>query len=188
MYPEYAEINGRQYKLDTDFNTALKCFEIIDDKSITDYERALAIIYLLFDFVPTKNLDLFLDKARIFLQCGIENVESNCQPDMDFVQDRKYISASFMSDYHIDLSKEKLHFWQFVEYLEGLTENSALFRLRNLRNFDLSEIKDDKERSKYAEMQKKVELKKKKVLLNDNQSKSIASFCEAMGIRKENES
>lgn len=181
MYPEYAEIKGKKYKIDTDFNTALKCFEVIDDENITDYERSLAVVYLLFDFIPTKNFNLFLKKAKFFLQCGKTSEEQHeTKKDMDFIQDKKYINSSFMSDYHLDLSKENLHFWQFIEYLEGLTENSSISRVRNLRNFDLSEIKDDKERNRIAEAQKNVALKKKTVKLTENQKKSINEFYKAM--------
>lgn len=71
MYPEYTEINGKKYKIDTDFKTALKCFDVINDKSIDDDERARAVIYLLFDFIPNDDLiPVFLEKATIFLQCG----------------------------------------------------------------------------------------------------------------------
>lgn len=162
MYPEYAEINGKEYKIDTDFNTALRCFEIIDDKTINDYERALAIIYLLFDFVPENDEDIkiFLEKAKTFLQCGKDiKTQRSQKKDMDFEQDRGLINSSFMSDYHIDLSKEKLHFWQFIELIEGLTENSALNRVRELRNYDLSEIKDAKQKDKIKKAQKDVALK-----------------------------
>lgn len=162
MYPEYAKINSKEYKIDTDFNTALRCFEIIDDESITDSERAYAIVYLLFDIIPDKNIDLFLDKAIFFLQCG-ESLEEqqNREKDMDFIQDRKYINASFMSDYHIDLSKEYLHFWQYVELIQGLTENSVLNRVRNIRTYDVSTIKDDKTRNEIIKNQEELALKQK---------------------------
>lgn len=161
-YPEYAEIDGKEYKIDTDFNTALKCFEVLEDEEITDYERALAIVYLLFDFLPEDEI-LFiklLEKAKIFLQCGKTLEEqSSVKKDMDFNQDRSYIMSSFMSDYDLDISKEKLHFWQFIELLEGLTEHTILNRIRDLRNYDLSEEKDFKRRAKIQEAQEKVKLK-----------------------------
>ena len=50
VYPEYAEIDGKQYKLNTDFKVALKCFEVIEDDLICDEERSLAIIYLLWAY------------------------------------------------------------------------------------------------------------------------------------------
>ena len=31
MYPEYATIDGKEYKINTDFNVALRCFEVIED-------------------------------------------------------------------------------------------------------------------------------------------------------------
>ena len=46
--PEYALVNDRKYKINTDFKIALRCEEISQNKDISDTERALAIIYLLF--------------------------------------------------------------------------------------------------------------------------------------------
>ncbi len=159
-YPEYANIDGKRYKLKTDFKVGLKCFSVINDKSICDEERSLAIIYLLFGFIPEENLlNDFLEKARFFLQCGeINEDQSEKKPDMDFEFDRKYINSSFMSDYGIDLSKTDMHFWQFCELIAGLTEQSSLSRIRELRNYDLSDIKDPKARSKIAKAQAEVAL------------------------------
>lgn len=184
MYPEYAEINGKEYKIDTDFKTALKCFEIVDNDEITDYERAMAIVYLLFDFIPkNKDLNLFLNKAKIFLECGREEKnKSKKEKDMDFIQDRSLINASFMSTYHIDLSKENLHFWQFIEYLEGLTEDSVLNKVREIRNYDLSEIKDPKERKKMKEAKEQVALKKKAKKMTKEQEKSKNDFMKQLGL------
>jgi len=186
MYPEYANIKGKEYKIDTDFSTALKCFEIVEDNTITDYERALAIVYLIFDFIPTKDLDLFLEKAIAYLQCGKTYEEQNQNnKDMDFIQDKKYINSSFMSDYHIDLSKTKIHFWQFIDLLEGLTENSSLSRIRELRNYDTKQIKDNKEKKKIEEAQRQVALKnKRREKLTEEQEKSVNAFYELTGIKR----
>lgn len=162
-YPEYAEVDGKEYKIDTDFKIALKCFEIIDDNTIDEYEQVCAIVYLLFDFIPEdENLIIKLfEKAKFFLQCGKDDEEQKAnKKDMDFSQDYGLIVSSFMSDYKIDLSKEKLHFWQFIDLLQGLTENSSLSRIRELRNYDLSEEKDLKRKKQIKEAQRKVALKK----------------------------
>ena len=159
-YPEYANIDGERYKINTDFRVALRCFEVVDDATICDEERALAVIYLLFGFIPeAEKLGAFLDKARLFLQCG-ETTEQQAEKkaNMSLTHDRGYINASFMSDYRIDLNTAQLHFWQFVELIQGLTENSALSRLRELRDYDLSTIKDAKSRSKIAKAQAQVAL------------------------------
>lgn len=186
MYPEYAEIRGKKYKIDTDFNTAFQCFEILEDDNIRDEERALAVIYLLFDFIPNKDLDLFMEKAAIYLQCGKSKEEHNQnKKDMDFNQDKGYIVSSFMSDYHIDLSKEKIHFWQFIDYLEGLTENSSLNRIRAIRNYDVKKIKDSKEREQMIKAQKQVALKnnRKPKKYSEEEMKNIESFIKQTGIK-----
>jgi hypothetical protein len=90
-----------------------------------------------------------------------------------------------MSDYHIDLSKEDLHFWQFVELIEGLTEQSSLNRIRDLRNYDLSQIKDQKERAKIEKAQRQVALKTKhSYILSEKQMDNINKFYEQTGIKR----
>lgn len=159
MYPEYANINGQRYKLNTDYRVGLRCFEVTEDTTICDEERALAVIYLLFGFIPEADLQPFLDKAALFLQCGKTRDEHEEQKkDMDFEHDRAYISASFMSDYKIDLNAVKMHWWQFCELIQGLTEHSVLSRVREIRNYNLAEIKDNKSRMKMARAQEAVAL------------------------------
>ncbi|MGN0533288.1 MAG: Gp15 family bacteriophage protein [Eubacterium sp.] len=174
MYPEYAIIDGKEYVINTDFNVALKCFEVIEDEEISDTERALAVIFLLFGFIPENNLDEFLEKATLYLQCGEKsNDSSRSERDMDLTADRCYINASFMSDYKIDLSKEKMHYWMFIDLLKGLTENSILSRVREIRNYDLSDIKDAKTRNKILKSQEAVALPKK---LTKEEQEAIDNF------------
>lgn len=159
MYPEYAEIKGKKYKIDTSYQTALRCFEINDDPDISDTERALAIVFLLFGFIPDENIDIFLEKAIIYLECNEKvNEEELLKKDMDYKKDWKYIVASFMSDYGIDLSKENLHFWQFYTLIQGLTPKSILNRVRDIRNYDLSTIKDEKFKEKIIKAQQQLSL------------------------------
>ena len=74
-YPEYAEINNKKYKINTDFRIAIECQNIATDENISDYERALAIICKLFgddgidDF---NNYDKLLEIATKYLSCGKE--------------------------------------------------------------------------------------------------------------------
>ena len=176
--PEYVEVNGKQYKIDTDFRTAIECQEIATDETIGDFERALAIIYTLFGDEGINTPDHYeklLELAQKYLLCGKEmDNDSIEKPDMDFVEDMDYIEASFMSDYHIDLPNETMHWWKFNNLMNGLSNSEmgnccVLNRIRNLRTFDVSEIKDKKERDKILKAKKQVELKKYK---NRNKKKA----------------
>ena len=46
-YPEYADIDGKKYKINTDYRIAIRCNEI-SMQDIDDLEKVMAIIYLLF--------------------------------------------------------------------------------------------------------------------------------------------
>lgn len=193
-YPKYAEVNGKKYKINTSFRTAIECQEIAYDESIGDFERALAVIYKLFGDEGLKdihNQEGLMDVALKFLSCGKEIEETNEEPDMDFVQDMDYIEASFMSDFGMDLSKEEIHWWKFFNLMNGLSNSEmgnccVLNRIRNLRNFDTKDIKDPKELEKIKKAKKQVALKKrsKGAQLTSQQKDNIDKFYEEFGIER----
>jgi len=193
MYPEYVKVGDKKYKINTSYKTALQCNAIAEDENINDIERALAIIYKLFGeeaLEDIENREMLLEKAKKYLSCGVDNIETSNEPrDMDFIQDMPYIKASFMSDYHIDLNKTDMHFWEFYELMNGLSNSDmgnccVLNRVRNLRTFNLSEIKDPKEREKIRKAKKAVELKKNKKKASKTQEQSAREFY-AEFLRKE---
>lgn len=193
MYPEYVKVRDKKYKINTSYKTAIKCNAIAEDNNINDIERALAIIYKLFGeeaLEDVENREMLLEKAKKYLSCGVENIESSNEPrDMDFIQDMPYIKASFMSDYHIDLNKTDMHFWEFYELINGLSNSEignccVLNRVRNLRTFNLAEIKDPREREKIRKAKKAVELKKNRKKATQTQEQSAREFY-AQFLRKE---
>lgn len=157
-YPQYVKIRGEKVKIKTDYRTALRCFDVINNEDISDCERSLAVIFILYGYIPEDELlSDYLNMAQKFLQCG-ESIETQQEKtaDMDFNFDRKYINASFMSDYHIDLEQsENMHFWQYCELIQGLTDGSILSRVRYIRNCD---IKDYAQKDRAAVIKAKEEL------------------------------
>ena len=192
MYPEYVEVKGKRYKINTDFRVAIECNRIAEDTTIGDLERSLAIIYTLFgeEGINTpEHYERLLELARMYLLCGKEyDTEANEKPDMDFIEDYSYISTSFMSDYHMDLDNMEMHWWKFMDLMNGLSNSElgnccVLNRIRNLRNFDLKDIKDVKEKEKIRKAQKQVALKKyqkPKKEATDEQLKSAMEFYKAL--------
>lgn len=195
--PEYVEINNKRYKINTDFRIAIKCNELTMDDSIGDLERTLAIIYMLFGDEgikdATKDDEIFsnlANKAIKYLSCGKEIKETDNNIDMDFTEDMDYIEASFMSDYQIDLTDKEMHWWKFYNLVCGLSNSELgncciLNRIRNLRNFDLSQIKDPKEKSKIIKAKEQFALKKKQkeqeIKLTKEQEQSVDDFYKALG-------
>lgn len=194
-YPEYVKIDDKKYKINTDFRIAIQCQDIATDETISDYERALAIVYKLFgdEGINTpQHYEKLLELAIKYLSCGKEfDMKGNEEPDMDFTQDMDYIEASFMSDYNIDLTNMEMHWWKFYNLINGLSNSEmgnccVLNRVRNLRTYDTKDIKDPKELEKIKKAKEQVALKKKNItkMLTSEQQKNIDNFYKMTGIER----
>lgn len=191
-YPEYAEVNGRLYKINTNFKVAIECNEVARDNTIGNFERALAIIYLLFEngLDNPEDYEELLEKAKKFLSCGKE-LEASGEPDMDYVEDYDYIWTSMYSDYNgLDIDKEDIHWWKFNKLMNGLSNSEmgnccVLNRIRNLRNYDTKDIKDSKQRQKIEKAKQQVALKrnKRENNLTQEQEESMRKLDEILGLR-----
>ena len=194
--PEYVKIGDKKYKINTDFRVAIECNNIAQDDTIGDTERPLAIIYKLFGDEGLDNpqdWEKLLELGIKYLSLGKDtnNVDNDAEIDMDFNEDMDYIEASFMSDYNIDLANTEMHWYKFYNLINGLSNSEmgnccVLNRVRNLRTFDLSQIKDSKEREKLAKAKEMVALKsiKKEVELTKEQEESMRKLDEIIGFKK----
>lgn len=164
--PEFAKVNNKKYKINTDFRVAIKCNEISLDKSINSYEKTLAIIYLLYGeegLNDSDNYEQLLNLAYKYLNCGVEKADNEEpeEPDMDFVQDQKLIESSFKYDYGYNPYQLKyLHWWDFYNDVCNLSNSEfgtccVLSRVRTLRTYDTSQIKDIDTREKIEKAKRK---------------------------------
>lgn len=182
------------YIADTDFRTAIKCNQIAEDESISKYERPLAILYTVFGKEGLKNSEHYqtlLDWYTKYLKCGKENTTGNEKQDMDYVEDKGLIESSFKYDYQYNPYNMDFLSWQeFFNDLNNLSNSEfgnccVLNRVRNLRNFDVRTIKDEKERQKIIKAKQQVALKKNKVKkqVTEKQKESARKFIEALGLK-----
>lgn len=181
MKPEFAKIGDIKYKINTDFRVALECDKIARDETIGEYEKVLAVIYKLFGdkgLTDRHNHEKLLELGLKYLTRGNEEDNSNEEPDMDFNQDKGDIKSSFFSVYGIPdvFNTDYMHFYDFQDYLNGLTEDCALNQTRYIRNYDISDIKDHKEKEKWIKLKKSRELKKVKPKLTVEQQAIIDKY------------
>lgn len=156
-YPELITVDNKDYEINADFRYALACFKCINDPEISDTERGYGVIGILYKEEPP-NLQEALHMAVKYLQCGKEPQPEDHQPDMSFDYDENYIKSSFMSDYRIDLDDTHMHWWKFCNLLQGLTDDCILNRVRDIRNYDISSVKDVKSREKVIRAKRNVAL------------------------------
>jgi hypothetical protein len=80
-----------------------------------------------------------------------------------------------------------MHWWKFYNLMNGLSNSEmwnccVLNRVRNLRTYDTSQIKDVKERQKIEKAKEQVALKKKAKVLSKEQEESVLRFNKLAGI------
>lgn len=195
-YPEYVRIEGKEYKINTDFRVAIECNQVCES-DVNQFERALAVIYLLFGEEAMNDCEnnpalyeKFMKAAMKYLLCGKEKEKNPEKPDMDFVEDEGYIRSSFQYDYKYDPYEMKyVHWFKYMNDLNNLSNSEmgdccVLNRVRNLRNIKLNEIKDSKEREKIRKSQERFALKKykKEYNLTEEQEKSMEELNKIIGL------
>ena len=198
--PEYVRIDDKKYKINTDFRVAIECNRIARDKTIEDYERALAVIYKLFgeDGLNCKEQGKLLELGLRYLKLNRETLEDNSKQEfeLDFDKCKGLIKSSFKYDYQYDpYELEYLHWYDFYNDLENLSTSEfgtccSLNRVISILNQDVSEIKDNKSRQAVIDAKK---LLKQKYCIDEQpkitkeQENNAIEFYKALGIdlRKE---
>ena len=123
MYPEYAEINGKEYKLDTSWKNALECFEIIRN---ADGIPVLAHPHSM--LMDDKTLfEQIFEMKKAGLQ-GIEAYHSNVPKRLSeklvtlAMEEKLYLTGG--SDYHGIIAKPD------IELFSGMNNNIKIKKLR----------------------------------------------------------
>lgn len=161
MYPTKMEANGHVYNINTDYRVALACFKALEDTEITNLERFYAIETLLLGSdVLEEDEEILQKKIAIYLRCGKEeNIEEE-EKDFDYLQDEVNTRTSIRQCYHINLNEVSyMHWYEYNELISGLTEETLISKIRDLRSYDLSEEKDEKRRNEIIKAQERVALK-----------------------------
>lgn len=195
--PQYVKVDDKLYKINTDFRIALECNNIAEDKTIGEYERALAIIYKLFgeDGLDCENQNKLLELAMKYLLLGNDKKELKNENkekyELDFNKCIGLIKASFKFDYKYDpYELEYLHWYDFYNDLASLSTSEfgnccILNRVTSILNQEPKEIKDNKQRQKLIEAQKLLSqkyCKQEEVKMTKEQEESAKAFYKSLGI------
>lgn len=172
MYPTKMEANGHIYPINTDYRVALACFKALDDDEITDLERFYAVETLLLGSDVLEEDEMILkDKIALYLKCEREDETSDNEIDFDYLQDENRVKISIRQCYNnLDIDKmEYLHWYEYNELIEGLTEDSLIDRVRQIRTLDINQIDDAKKRKKALIIKQRLSLNKKVKMTNEQQ-------------------
>ncbi|ADY54714.1 putative protein GP15 [Syntrophobotulus glycolicus DSM 8271] len=136
--PTAVEIDGAVYELDTDFRSCLNIILAFEDQELTDYEKQIVLLQLLYREIP-ENAKEACRLGVKFLDCGEEQGEGGSHGDgagrlYSFNQDAKYIYSAIKQSHGVDLETvDYLHWWKFCYMFLDLREDCFFHRLIHLR-------------------------------------------------------
>lgn len=167
--PSVVTIAGRQMPINTYYRAGIALERFLNHPEMQDDEKLERILRLYYG----PDVFLTLDGARVleealegimwFYRCGVDspvvgNTNSNSareEPPFSYEYDAPYIYAAFMQAYKIDLTKEKLHWWQFRALFIGLPEDVQFCKIMGYRAMEIPP-KMSKERKEFYRRMKKI--------------------------------
>ena len=169
---EEVEIDGKSYKINTDYRVWIEIERLLFDENIDDEKRFARILVLAYPVLPPRPYAA-AERIMWFYSGGEINGED---PDgqktqaFDLEEDFDYIWAAFLGEFGIDLLKENLHWWKFRVLIGAISDRSLFSKIVGYRTVDTSGIKDKEQRKFFEKMKKKFALKSKtESSLNDEE-------------------
>lgn len=127
--PDTIEVDGRDYRLDTDFRTWLEASRSIEEDGVFPFS-------VFADEVPEG--DSWVEPATEFLLSRNETPrgKGGTERVLDYLSDGDYIVAAFQQVYGIDLTSiEGLHWHRFLALLRGLPQECKLSEIIGYRSW-----------------------------------------------------
>ncbi len=142
----------------TDYRIGVQIQLCVSDPELTDAEKTAAALSLLYgNGLP--DLQTALDGLSWFMSCGAPapaGEDSGEPPVYSFELDAGRIVSAFRKVYGIDLSRLRLHWFEFVPLLGDLS-GTAFASVIDIRTTDVSEV-DKKRRTEFLRMKKRFTL------------------------------
>lgn len=152
-----------EYPIAWDFRAGIKLELLLDDPDVSDADKKSSALKLFYgvarweeaqikqnpvpylNFIDhvqeaiTQLLEFYIGPEKSGVQGG-SGGKGQQERIYSFNDDASRIYASFFQQYHIDLSKVKLHWWKFKALFEGLSEETSMRKVMDIRSLSDSEI------------------------------------------------
>ncbi|MEZ3506308.1 MAG: bacteriophage Gp15 family protein [Lachnospiraceae bacterium] len=162
-------VTGKEIPINTDYRTGILFEQALSDLEMPDDEKLDTVLRLYYGDVIFPLLDSMdtvkeaLDNIMWFYRCGAdiparsESEEETSGKDLPFSyeHDAGYIYAAFLETYKIDLTKNRLHWWQFRALFLGLPETTLFCKIMAYRTMEIP-AKMPKERKEFYRRMKRI--------------------------------
>lgn len=129
-------VNGKHYRLNLDFRNVLRMMEILDNDNLMPEAREYLALKCLMKRPRNVKPVLTAVKALLFPQ---DRPKTTGPKVTSFEHDAGLIRAAFRQVYNIDISRSKLHWFEFIELLQNLPEGNRYTEIVSIRARPLPE-------------------------------------------------
>lgn len=163
--PSFATVNGREYKIATDYRDILEIIGCITNEESTDFERlyiAMGLFYDDFDSLPESDYQEAYEQMCRFISCEEDDTGRPCVKLIDWEQDERMIASEINKVAGCEVrAVPYLHWWTFIGYFNSIGEGQ-LSTVVSIRNKLKRGKKLEKwERDYYNENRRTVDLRRK---------------------------
>lgn len=153
-YPDRVEVDGKEYLLDLAYDNVLRAIDVweMDEMTRSDRTEVMCALLLANPYVdiPSGFSERMTLLNAIFGM--FPKGDKTQEKFIDFHQDAAMIRTAFFR-IGVDLLKDRIHFFQFMELLADLPKDTALMRTIDIRTRPLPKATKDN-REQIAELQK----------------------------------
>lgn len=172
---------GKEYTIDLAFDNVLDVFDVLNDKTLRDYEKAeICLILLLGDqtFDKTITIDLWNYIYESFIKIESKQPieydrkgnpmpvrDEDNESFIDLDKDAGYIFSSFQQAYNMNLFQQqgKLHWHEFQSLLNGLPSDTIMQRIIQIRMWEPSKGESSEYKQSMKKLQKIYALEDEKI-------------------------
>lgn len=167
--PYTVTVAGQQIPINTDYRTGIFFEQCLNDLTLTDDEKLTQVLELYYGegLIPLltdiETVQEAIQGIMWFYRCGAEETaEENTEdhssgkdPPFSYEHDAAYIYAAFVEAYNIDLTKNRLHWWQFRALFLGLPDTVQFSKIMGYRAMEIP-AKMPKAQKKFYQRMKRI--------------------------------
>jgi hypothetical protein len=167
--PSTVTVAKAEIPINTDYRTGILFEQVLSDPVMPDDEKLNTVLKLYYGdavFPLLNDIDTVheaLNGIMWFYRCGTDKTASSDtegstsekSPPFSYEHDAGYIYAAFLETYHIDLTKNRLHWWQFRALFLGLPETVLFCKIMGYRTMEIP-AKMPKAQKKFYQRMKRI--------------------------------
>lgn len=172
VLPHHIKIDGKVYKINSDFRTSMIFEMMINDDVLSNEEKTNVALNLYYPKIPHER-DLAVEAIIWFYSCGKREQKVNSENSRvrnsskknnriyDYELDSEYIYSAFLDQYGIDLQDiECLHWWKFRALFKSLKEDNQIVKIMGYRSIDVTKDMPKEQKDFYKKMKRLYEIPK----------------------------